>query len=137
MYKRILGVDVGRKRIGLAQSDLLRTLASPVGTYNHQEIIDKIDELMSQSNISEIVVGWPISLRGHENESTEMVQKFINRLQNKFPDITIIKEDERYTSEMAKQAIFESGRPKKKRREKGLIDNIAAAIILQNYLDLK
>lgn len=135
MGERIIGLDVGLKRIGLAQSDLLGMLASPMGTFNHEEIIPKLETLIEASTISKIIVGWPISLRGHENETTKLVQTFINRLNNKFPDLEIIKLDERFTSEIAKQSILDSGRSKKKRREKGLVDSVAATIILQNYLD--
>lgn len=132
---RILGFDVGLKRIGIAQSDLLGMLASPVGTFNHQEITDRIQSLMNASPISHAVVGWPVSLRGHENETTALVQQFINRLKNRFPELHIITLDERFTSEMAKQAILDSGTSRKKRQQKGLIDSVAATIILQNFLD--
>ena len=110
-------------------------LASPVGTFNHQEVIERVRELTNASVISHAIVGWPISLRGHENDSTSMVQAFINRLQKNFPNLHIIKLDERFTSEIAKKSIIDSGVSRKKRKQKGLIDSVAATIILQNFLD--
>ena len=136
-YFRLIGIDVGKKRIGLAQSDLLQTIASPIGAFSGGEIFEKIEEIVSQAPVKTFVVGWPVLLNGDEGESVHMVKSFIGELKKMFPDIEIVTLDERFTSVMAKQAILESGTPRKKRREKGRVDAAAAAIILQNYLDTK
>jgi putative Holliday junction resolvase len=134
-YARLIGIDVGKKRVGIAQTDLLQTIASPVGTFSPEKVFTEIGNIVDHSPVKKFVIGWPLSLSGEEGPATQMVEKFIRKLQNKFPDIDIIKIDERYTSSRAKDMMLEAGVPQKKRREKGRVDRIAAAIILQNYLD--
>lgn len=136
-YYRIIGIDVGKKRIGLAQSDLLQTIASPIGAFSPGEIFRELEKRVSGENVKKFVVGWPITLKGEEKESVHMVRSFIGELKKKFSDIEIITLDERFTSVMAQQAILDSGISKKRRRQKGLVDAIAASILLQNYLDSK
>jgi putative Holliday junction resolvase len=131
--KRILGIDVGTKRIGLAQSDPTFTFASPIGTFSEGEILAKLTEM--QSFTQQIVVGWPLSMRGQEGAATQMVEKFVTKLHQKFPEIPVETLDERFTSTMANQVIRESVPSKKKRQQKGLVDTIAAAILLQSFLD--
>lgn len=134
MYtSRIIGIDVGTKRIGLSQSDPTRTIASPIGTYSEVELFAKISEMVQQVEIA--VVGWPLSMRGHEGNSTEMVKLFVTRFSKRFPLIRVELLDERFTSTLANQTIREQVSSKKKRQDKGLVDTIAAAILLQNYLD--
>jgi putative holliday junction resolvase len=133
--RRIIGIDVGTKRIGLAQSDPTRTIASPVGTFTEVELFTRIEQ--SQHQIERAIVGWPLSLKGNENTSTEMVTAFVQRFSKRFPAIPVDLLDERYTSTMATNSIREMGSTKKKRQQKGLVDTIAAAILLQNYLDKK
>ncbi|MBO6621635.1 MAG: Holliday junction resolvase RuvX [Balneola sp.] len=136
-YARLIGIDVGRKRCGLAQTDLLQTIASPLGTFSPDEIINKISHIVEGSPVEGIVVGWPLTPNGEEGEATRMVQEFINRLKNLHPDIPVFKVDERYTSNQAVDVMVKSGIPKNKRREKERVDRIAAALILQSYLDSK
>jgi len=133
--KRILGLDVGKKRTGLAQSDPMLTIASPIGAYGTPEIFEKIEKIASESDILKIVVGWPVHLSGQAGESVHMVKSFMGELIKRFPTIETVTLDERFTSSMAQQAIIDSGAGKKKRQQKGLVDAVAAAIILQNYLD--
>lgn len=135
-YGRIIGIDVGTKRTGLARTDLLRTIANPVGTYSNSEVFDKIEELVKKDQVLKFVVGWPLTPSGEEGEATKRVENFIERLRGKFPDIVIEKVDERYTTKEAVKAMIEAGVPKMKRREKGRKDQAAAAIILQKYLEL-
>lgn len=130
---RIIGIDVGTKRIGLSQSDPTRTIASPIGTYSEVELFAKISEMVQQVEIA--VVGWPLSMRGHEGNSTEMVKLFVTRFSKRFPLIRVELLDERFTSTLANQTIREQVSSRKKRQDKGLVDTIAAAILLQNYLD--
>lgn len=134
-YARLIGIDVGKKRVGIAQTDLLRTIATPVGTYSPDNVIDAIKNIAHQAPVEKFVVGWPLSLKGEEGSATQMVTDFIKTLRQSFPNIEIAKVDERYTSNQARGLMVDAGIPKKKRQEKGRVDRIAAAIILQTYLD--
>lgn len=137
-YGRIIGIDVGTKCTGLARTDLLRTSANPIGTYDSQQVFDELERLIYNKNekVIKLVVGWPLTPDGNEGNATERVEKFITKLRARFPNIDIEKMDERYTSKEAVQAMIEAGVPKMKRREKERIDQAAAAIILQKYLQL-
>lgn len=134
-YARLVGIDVGKKRIGVAQTDLLKTIASPVGTYPPGEVFSVITKIVEESQVQAFVVGWPLTPNGDEGPATEMVEKFMDKLREAFPSIPIEKVDERYTSKKAVESMVAAGVPKKKRREKERVDRIAAALILQNYLD--
>jgi|TARA_R100001591_G_scaffold118638_1_gene143251 putative Holliday junction resolvase len=136
-YARLIGIDVGRKRCGLAQTDLLQTIASPVGTFSPDEIIEKIAHIVEESPVEGFIVGWPLTPNGEEGSATQMVQEFINRLKKLYPEMPIHKVDERYTSNQAVDVMLEIGIPKKKRRKKECVDRIAAALILQIFLDSK
>ncbi|MBO6537746.1 MAG: Holliday junction resolvase RuvX [Balneolaceae bacterium] len=134
-YSRLVGIDVGNKRIGIAQTDLLKTIATPVGTFSHEEVITALRDIASNATIDAFVVGWPLTTQGEEGKATNRVNEFINRLKKQFPDIPIKKMDERYTSVEAKDLMMQSGVSKKKRREKERVDRIAAALILQRYME--
>ncbi|MFA5669066.1 MAG: Holliday junction resolvase RuvX [Balneolaceae bacterium] len=134
-YARIIGIDVGTKRIGLAQTDLLKTIASPVGTFSPDDVLPKIKQIVKEYPVERFIIGWPLATDGTEGKATRMVSRFIAKLSKEFPSIPIEKIDERYTSNKAKEIMLEIGIPKKKRREKERVDKIAAAIILQHYLD--
>ncbi|MBD3616640.1 MAG: Holliday junction resolvase RuvX [Gracilimonas sp.] len=134
-YTRLIGIDVGKKRVGIAQTDLLKTIATPVGTFSPEEVFSEIQKITENSPVEKFVIGWPLSLSGEEGSATQMVDNFIKKLHLSFPNIEIAKVDERYTSTQARSLMVEAGIPKKKRKEKGRVDRIAAAIILQNYLD--
>jgi putative Holliday junction resolvase len=137
MENRILGIDYGLKRIGLALSDPLKIFAYPFKTItNDQKLIQVLKELLDDQGITEIVVGYPLKENGEKSSSTLEVEKFVQKLKESFK-INIILRDERYTSELAKQNILQSVTKKMKRREKGLIDRNAASIFLQEYLDEK
>lgn len=131
---RILAVDVGQKRYGLAQSDPTRTIASPVGTYHLEDLLGKLREIVARETIEILVVGWPLNMDSAESEATERVQAFITTVERRFPAIKVVKFDERFTSVMAQRSIREAGLTKKKRQEKGLVDTVAAVILLQEYL---
>jgi len=132
---RILAVDVGQKRYGLAQSDPTQTIASPVGTFHLEALLEKLKEITTRETIQQLVVGWPLNMDSQESEATDRVKVFITTVQRRFPGLEIIKYDERFTSTMAQRAIREAGLPKKTREEKGLVDTVAAIIILQEYLN--
>jgi len=137
VQKRIIGIDVGNKRIGLAQSDLLGMLASPIGTFTRGEIFKKLHDLTDREPIETFVIGWPLTLAGMEGDAIHMVKSFIGEVKKEFPGIEIIRYDERFTSVMAQKAILSSGASKKKRQNKGLVDAVAASLLLQDYLDAK
>lgn len=135
-YGRIIGIDVGTKLTGLARTDLLRTSANPIGTFDNREVFRKLDDLVQKEQVIKFVVGWPLKPDGSEGKATGRVEKFIAKLKNRYPDIKVEKMDERYTSKEAVQAMIDAGVPKMKRREKERIDQAAAAIILQKYLEI-
>jgi len=135
-YGRIVGIDVGTKWIGLARTDLLRTVANPIGTYSPDEVFDKIGELIEKEQVEKIVVGWPLTPGGNEGEAIKMVKRFLTELKKHFPDIAVAKIDERYTTKEAMRAMYEAGVPKMKRRQTDRINQAAAAIILQKYIEL-
>ncbi len=137
METRILAIDYGLKRIGLALSDPLKIFAYPFKTLNNDnKLINDLKELVDTQGITEIVVGYPLKENGEKSSSTLEVEKFVLRLKESFK-IDIILRDERYTSELAKQNILQSVTKKKKRQDKGLVDRNAASIFLQEYLDEK
>jgi len=131
---RILAVDVGQKRYGLAQSDPTQTIASAVGTFHLEDLLAKLREITAREPIETLVVGWPLNMDSAESEATDRVKAFITTLERRFPTLTIVKFDERFTSVMAERVIRESGMGKMKRREKGLVDSVAVVILLQEYL---
>lgn len=135
-YSRLIGIDVGKKRVGLAQTDLLKITASPVGTFSPENVFVQISKIIQSAPVDRFVVGWPLSPGGEEGQATQMVNEFITKLSKSYPDIPIVKVDERYTSKKARDLMVETGIPQKKRRERERVDRIAAAIILQKYLEL-
>lgn len=137
MQERIIGIDVGNKRIGLAQSDLLGIIASPIGAYTRSGIFPKLQQLITKEGVRVVVVGWPLTPEGKEGDAVHMVKSFIGEFKKAFPGVDIVRYDERFTSVMARKAIIASGAPKKKRRDKGLVDAVSASLLLQNYLDFK
>lgn len=135
-FGRILGVDVGSKRVGLARTDLLRTTANSFGTFSPDQSIREIGkQVKNEGPVKAIVVGWPLTPQGDPTDATELVKNYIKSLEKKFKDIKIYKMDERYTSRQALKLMVEAGVPKKKRREKGRVDQAAAALILQEFLE--
>lgn len=132
---RIVGIDYGTKRVGIAVSDPLKLFARPVGTCAPHEVLDRVATIEDQLGVETIVVGWPLRLNGDESTATSMVQPLIDRLGSRFPDIHIIRWDERFSSERAKQALYDAGVSRKARRSKDRVNAAAAAVILQEYLD--
>jgi putative Holliday junction resolvase len=132
---RILAVDVGQKRYGMAQSDPTQTIASPVGSYHLEALLEQLKLITQREPIETLLVGWPLNLMGEESEATERVKAFITTVRRRFPTLNIVTLDERFTSTLALRSIRESGLSKNKRREKGLVDRVAAVILLQDYLD--
>ena len=132
---RIVAVDFGTKRVGLALADPLRIFAQPYGTYNQNETVARLKQLDAEEGIAVIVIGWPLMEDGTEGVATQRVQQYINRLRNVLPEADVVKWDERYTSELAKEHLKQAGGSRKHRADKGRVDAAAAGIILQEYLD--
>ncbi len=134
---RIIGIDYGSARVGLAQSDPLGIFASPLETVPSAKIIDYLQKYSQDETIVKFVLGYPLNLDGRHAEAASGVDKFIPVLQKAFPDIPIALEDERFTSVLAHRAMIDGGMKKSERRQKESVDKISAAIILQSYLDRK
>jgi len=135
-YGRLIGVDVGSKRVGLARTDLLRTVANTVGTYSPGESLKELErQTKEEGPVSGIVVGWPLTPQGYATDATGLVRAFIKKIELILPDQEIFTMDERYSSKQAVQVMIDAGVPKMKRRKKGRVDQAAAAIILTNFLE--
>lgn len=132
---RLVGIDVGTKRVGLALSDPLRVFAQPHGAYTPDEALDVLQAIDDTDGVEAFVVGWPLTEEGVAGEATEFVQAYIDRLNERFPDVRCMRQDERYTSEWAKDALQRAGVKQPGRFDKGRVDAAAAAVILQLYLD--
>lgn len=133
--KRIVGIDYGRKRIGVAISDPLGIFASPLETVPAGNILQFIKNYTQKETITRFVVGYPMNLNNQPSEAAKDVDQFLNMLRKQFPEIPVNLMDERFTSKMAMRTLIEGGMKKMDRREKGNIDKVSAAIILQSYLD--
>ena len=130
---RIVAVDYGTKRVGVALADPLRLFAQPYGAFSQDEAVARLQRLHAEEGLAVVVVGWPLTEAGEEGAATQRVQQYINRLRKVLPGVDLVKWDERYTSELAKERFKEAGpRPK---ADKGRVDAAAAGIILQEYLD--
>ena len=134
---KALGIDYGKKRVGIAISDSLQIIASALTTIETKQFFLFLIELLQKEEIDRFVVGDPKNLDGTATDSTEMTENFVEKLSIKYPNIPIKRIDERFTSKIAKQSILDAGTKKSKRRDKRLVDKVSAAIILQSHLDSK
>jgi putative holliday junction resolvase len=132
---RILGIDYGRKRVGLAVTDPLQMFASPLGTVTAQETESFIDEYLKKEKVDEFVVGYPVQMNNKPSESVKYIDPFIKRLKKKYPDKPLHLVDERFTSQIAMRTMIDGGVKKKARQDKSMVDKISASIILQSFLD--
>ena len=132
---RIIGIDYGRKRTGLAVSDPLKIFASALETVQTAKIIEYLQNYATTETIVRFVVGYPMNMDKKPSEAAADVDIFLKQLAKKFPDIPVTLEDERFTSVLAHRALIDGGMKKKDRRDKMQVDKISAAIILQSYLD--
>jgi putative Holliday junction resolvase len=130
-----VGVDVGTKRVGVAVADPLRLFAQPRDTYTPDEALDVLQEIRDEEGIETIVVGWPLTEEGTAEEATEMVESYVERILEALGEVQVVREDERYTSEIAKDLLRRAGVSQPGRYDKGRVDAAAAAVILQGYLD--
>lgn len=132
---RLLAIDYGRKRCGIAVTDSLRIVATALATVPAAELINFIKEYMSREQVDEIIVGLPKTLSGEASDSMRYITPAINRLKRMIPGIPVVFFDERFTSALAHRAMLDSGVKKMDRRNKDAIDRMAAVIILNSYLE--
>lgn len=131
---RILALDYGQKRTGIAVTDELRLIASGLTTVRTEEVISFLTKYLEEENVDELVVGEPRQMNNEPSESEVFIAPFIKNLSEHFPNIPIKRQDERFTSKMAFQSMIDGGLKKKQRKNKALVDEISATIILQDYL---
>ena len=134
---QILAVDFGKKRCGLAATDDLRIIASGLDTVETTSLMEFLRNYFSENSVDEVVIGLPTDLKGNMSEVEQDIQKFIEEFKNEFPEVSVVRFDERFTSKIASYFISQSGKNKKQRQEKGLIDKVSATLILQQYLEQK
>ena len=132
---RILSLDYGLKRIGVAVTDPMKIIATGLDTVDSHEIYSFLEDYFKIEEVDHIVIGYPLGLDGKATDSTKAVKNFKTRLSKRFPDLSISFEDERFTSKMASRAISESGMNRKNRQKKETIDKVSAVIILQSYME--
>ena len=132
---RILAIDYGTKRVGVAVTDPLGMIAGALATVDTPRIFDFLNEYLTVNDCNRLVIGYPLTLRNEPAEVTREIDRFIERFASLYPYIEVIKYDERFTSKLAFDNILASGIGRRKRRDKAVIDRISATIILQNYLE--
>ncbi|MEI6507879.1 MAG: Holliday junction resolvase RuvX [Bacteroidota bacterium] len=134
---RILAIDYGTKRVGLAVTDPLQIIANTLTTVHSKDVLQYLKDYLMKEEVECFVVGKPLRLDGTNSELAAEVEKFINVLRKNFPAIPIERIDERFTSAIAKRTLLEMGLNKKDRANKSSLDQISATIILQGYLEKK
>jgi putative holliday junction resolvase len=134
---RVMAIDFGSKRTGLAVTDPLRIIATPLDMVLTEKIFEYLKKYVEREQVDEFVVGMPKTLKNEDSQIAPLVKAFVEELKKNFPEKPVILADERFTSSMAMRAMIEGGMKKKDRRVKGNVDKISATIILQSYLERK
>ncbi|MBN2614169.1 MAG: Holliday junction resolvase RuvX [Bacteroidales bacterium] len=132
---RILAIDYGRKRAGIAVTDELQIIATGLATVASHELLSYLKEYTTREKIDLIVVGEPKDMMNRPSEASRFIEPFVKKLQAAFPHLEIKRFDERFTSKMAHQAMLDGGLKKKKRQDKALVDTLSATLILQSYME--
>ncbi len=132
---RVLALDIGRKRTGVAVTDPLRIIANGINTIPTHTVIDFLSEYFSKESVDTIVIGYPRQLNNQLSEAVTYIQPVINRIKKVFPNMIVELIDERFTSKIAFQTMIDGGVKKKDRQNKALVDTISATIILQSYME--
>jgi putative Holliday junction resolvase len=131
---RLLAIDYGTKRTGIAITDEFQIIASGLTTVNTKELLSFLKDYLNKENVERFIIGEPKQLNNEASESEESIKPFLVKLSKQFPNTPIVRVDERFTSKMAFQTMIDSGLKKKQRQNKALVDEISATIILQSYL---
>jgi len=134
---RIIGIDYGRKRVGLAVTDPLQIIANSLTTVASDKVLDFLMDYVSREVVEAFVVGYPRQMNNLPSEAVEFIDPFIRKLKEKFPGKEVYLADERFTSKLAMQAMIMGGVKKKDRQNKALVDAVSATIILQSFLEMK
>jgi putative Holliday junction resolvase len=134
---RILAIDYGQKRTGIAVTDELQIIASGLTTIPSETAIDFLKDYFSKEKVAKVIIGEPRQMDNTPSESTAVIEAFVEKFKTAFPNMPVVRVDERFTSKLAFQAMIDSGLKKKQRGNKALIDEIAATIMLQDYLSRK
>ncbi len=135
--ERIVGIDYGKKRTGVAVSDPLGVFATALETVPSADIVQYLKNYTQKERVKLFVVGYPLNMNNTPSEGARYVDEFLNLLKKHFPETPVILEDERFTSTMALRAMIDGGVKKMARRDKAMVDKISASIILQTFLDRK
>ncbi|MGN6438574.1 MAG: Holliday junction resolvase RuvX [Agriterribacter sp.] len=133
---RILAIDYGLKRTGIAVTDPLQIIATGLTTIESPRLIEFLKNYFAKEEVEKIVIGEPKNLDDSDTHATEPVRKIVEKIKKEFPAIPVIMVDERFTSKLAKQAMLDMGMKKKQRRDKAAVDEIAATIMLQEYMGI-
>ena len=131
---RILAIDYGLKRTGIAVTDEMQFIASGLTTVESPKALDFLKDYFAKEKVERVIIGDPKQMNGQPSESAPLVEAFIEKFKMQFPDMPLERVDERFTSKMAFQTMIDSGLRKKQRQDKALIDEISATILLQDYL---
>lgn len=134
---RILAIDYGRKRVGVAVTDPMQIIATALDTIHSKDIFEFLGSYMAKESVERIIVGYPVQMNNTPSEAVKFIDPFLNRLRKLYPEMPVELVDERFTSKMAFQTMIDGGLGKEKRKDKALVDRIAATIILQSYIDNK
>ena len=134
---RILAIDYGKKRIGVAVTDPLQIIANRLTTISTHTIWKFLEEYFQKEKVETVVVGYPRQMNNEASEAVNYINPFIRKFQQKYPNIRLELQDERFTSKIAFQTMIDGGLKKQKRQDKGMVDAISATIILQSYLEQK
>ena len=134
---RVLAIDYGKKRTGIAVTDILQIIANGLTTVPTTELTDFLMNYVEREPVERIIVGYPKQMNNEDSENMKRITPFVNMLRKKLPHIPVEMVDERFTSVLAHQAMIDGGLKKKARQNKALVDEISATIILQSYLESK
>ena len=132
---RIIALDYGRKRVGIAVTDPLKIIANSLKTVETDKLMDFLKDYFSKEQIDGMVMGLPKQMNNQPSQSMPFIEEFVTKFKIQFPDIAVYYVDERFTSKIAIQAMVQGGVKKKDRQNKALIDSVSATIILQSYLE--
>jgi putative Holliday junction resolvase len=132
---RILAIDYGNKRVGLAVTDPLKIVANALDTVSAHDVLNYLEAYTAREQVEKFVVGLPKQMNGLNSESMQYIEPFVKKLKEKFPNIEVQFVDERFTSVLAHRTMLEGGLKKKDRQDKALVDRISATIILQTYME--
>ena len=132
---RIMAIDLGRKRSGIAVTDPLQIIANGLTTVESHKLVDFVQNYLKTEEVECIVIGEPKDMRNNPSDCSKYIEPIVNRLKKLLPDMNIVRYDERFTSVMAHQTMIDAGLSKSKRQDKELVDTIAATIILQSYME--